>query len=671
MKYLFYTLFLVSTTFSYSQDHELGKVTLQELQEKVCPTDSSAVAAVLFNVGKTSFEYSGDDGFKIITEISTKIKIYKKEGYEFANHSERVYLGNNGNEKVDVSRAVTYNLVGDKIEKSKLNSDGEFDEKINKYWSQKKITMPNVKVGSIIEYKIKIISPYISNFPDWQFQSQIPVNYSEYTTYIPEYFTYNVHQKGYYNLEVSKNGKPRTINYSYMPAIMPGMGANVSDGRRENRSLEFNESSIKYIAKNMPSLKDESFVNNINNYKTTIIHELSGTKYPNEPYQNFNTNWETVVKGVYENQSFGDELKKAGYFEKDLDVLLAGVTAQDERIGVVFNYVKSRMNWNEFYGIYCEDGVKKAYQDKTGNVAEINLMLTAMLRYAGFEANPILISTRSHGISLFPSKSAYNYVIAGVELNNQVVLMDATHKFSLPDILPIRVLNWFGRIIRKNGSSAEVDLIPKLNSKDIVNIMATITNNGEVNGKIRNQYFDYDAFLFRQTNNPISKESYIEKLEKRYQGLEIGEYAVQNSNDLSLPIIENYDFTTTNAVEIIGDKMYVSPFLIFALTENPFKQEKREYPIDFVYPDQDKYSVSLTIPEGYVVETMPQPKAVAMPDNLANFKYMISNNGKQIQMLYTNDNNQAIVGSEYYEELKSFYKEIVDKQTEKIVLKKG
>jgi hypothetical protein len=249
--------------------------------------------------------------------------------------------------------------------------------------------------------------------------------------------------------------------------------------------------------------------------------------------------------------------------------------------------------------------------------------------------------------------------------------MDATHKFSLPDILPIRVLNWFGRIIRKNGSSAEVDLIPKLNSKDIVNIMATITNNGEVNGKIRNQYFDYDAFLFRQTNNPISKESYIEKLEKRYQGLEIGEYAVQNSNDLSLPIIENYDFTTTNAVEIIGDKMYVSPFLIFALTENPFKQEKREYPIDFVYPDQDKYSVSLTIPEGYVVETMPQPKAVAMPDNLANFKYMISNNGKQIQMLYTNDNNQAIVGSEYYEELKSFYKEIVDKQTEKIVLKKG
>jgi hypothetical protein len=213
--------------------------------------------------------------------------------------------------------------------------------------------------------------------------------------------------------------------------------------------------------------------------------------------------------------------------------------------------------------------------------------------------------------------------------------------------------------------------MPKSNSKDIVNIMATIKENGEVSGKIRDQYFDYNAFLFRQNNNSVSKESYIEKLEKRYQGLEVGEYAVQNSSDLSLPIIENYDFTTTNAVEIIGDKMYVSPFLVFAQTENPFKQEKREYPIDFVYPDQDKFSVSLTIPQGYVVESLPQSKALAMPDNLASFKYIISNTGNQIQLLYTHDTNQAIIGSEYYEELKSFYKEIVEKQNEKIVLKKG
>jgi hypothetical protein len=63
----------------------------------------------------------------------------------------------------------------------------------------------------------------------------------------------------------------------------------------------------------------------------------------------------------------------------------------------------------------CNEGVKKAYKDKTGNVAEINLMLTAMLRYAGLNANPVLVSTRSNGIAIFPNRTAFNYVIAAVE----------------------------------------------------------------------------------------------------------------------------------------------------------------------------------------------------------------------------------------------------------------
>ncbi|HNP32127.1 MAG TPA: DUF3857 domain-containing protein [Flavobacterium sp.] len=669
MRKIIIAICVLMTSLSISQNHELGKVTIEELKEKACPSDTSAAAAVLFNVGRTYFEYSGDDGFRIITEINTKIKIYKKEGYEYANHTERAYIGGNSSEKIDVSKAVTYNLVGDKIEKTKLGSDGEFDEKVNKFWNRKKITMPNVKVGSIIEYRIVITSPYISNFPDWEFQKDIPVNYSEYTTFIPEYFVYNVHSKGYFTPKNEKSSKGRTINYSYSEGTVPILSRTTNSGVI-NTSMNFQENVVKYTLENIPALKDEGYVNNIKNYQAKLIHELSMTKYPHSPIKSYATDWESVVKGIYNNDDFGTELNKTGYFEKDIDAVLNGVTAPEERIATIFNYVKNRMNFTEFQSIYCDDGVKKAYQDKKGNAAEINLMLTAMLRYAGVQANPVIISTRSNEISLFPSKSAYNYVISGVELNNQIVLFDATSKYSLPNILPIRDLNWFGRIIRKDGTSEGIDLMPTSNSKDVVSIMASINEKGEVTGKIRDQYFDYNAFMFRVNNNAIAKESYVEKLEKRHEGLEIGEYNVQNNTDLSQPIIENYDFTSNNSVEIIGDKMYVSPFLFFAMKENPFKQETREYPIDFIYPDQSKFNISLTIPAGYVVETLPQPKAVSMPENLGSFKYIISNNGSQIQLLYTHDTNQAIIGTEYYEALKNFYKEIVDKQTEKIVLKK-
>jgi len=145
---------------------------------------------------------------------------------------------------------------------------------------------------------------------------------------------------------------------------------------------------------------------------------------------------------------------------------------------------------------------------------------------------------------------------------------------------------------------------------------------------------------------------------------------VLNKTDLSKPIVENYSFIHNNAVEKIGDKMYFSPMVFYADTKNIFTQEKRDYPIDFIFPHQDKYNVSFTIPEGYTVETSPQSKSVAMVDDIGSFKYLISNNGNQFQIVYTLDVNQAIVGSEYYDVLKNFFKEIVDRHSEKIVLKK-
>lgn len=667
MRKVFTATILFLGMLGYSQNHDLGKVTIEELKEKVCPTDTSAVAAVLFNVGEVKFDFSESEGsFDIHTKVITKIKIYKKEGYDWANKAVNYYIDGNLKEKLYFKNAVTYNLVDGKIEKSKLKSDGEFDEKVNRYWNRKKITLPNVKEGSIIEFEYDLTSENIGSLTDWEFQLSIPVVYSEFKTYVPEYYFYKTQMKGFFPPKVTVE----KTNKSILLTTKARSSGTVTRTSFSNDKFEYAETKTTYVLNNLPALKDEEFVNNIKNYTASIEHELTAIQYPNSPYKSLSTDWESVVNGIYKNDDFGAELAKTGYFEKDIDVLLAGITVPEEKLATIFTYVKSRMNWNEYSGYSCNDGVKKAYQDKKGNIAEINLMLTAMLRYAGFEANPVLISTRSNGISLFPSKSAYNCVITGVELNNQVVLLDATNKFTIPDILPIRDLNWFGRIIRKNGSSAEIDLMPKSNSKEVISIMGSINEKGEVTGKIRDQYFDYNAYMFRQNNNDIAKDSYIEKLEKRHPGLEIGEYSVQNSTDLALPIIENYDFTATNAVETIGDKMYVSPFLFLAMTENPFKQETREYPIDFVYPNQDKYNISITIPDGYVIETLPQPKAVALPENLGSFKYNISNNGKQIQLLYLQDTNQAIISSEYYEALKNFYKEIVDKQTEKVVLKK-
>lgn len=636
--------FLLISVSANAQKFKLGKVTEQELLEKTHPTDTSASAAILYRKGKSYFEINGGY-WNLVTEVETRIKIYKKEGYEYATEEVGYYSGGR-TLKVFFTDAYTYNLVDGKIEKTKLKSDGKFEEKVNEDYTIEKITMPNVKEGSVIEYKYVINSPYFTFFRDWYFQYSIPVNDIEYEVAIPTYFEYNRYLAGYTPVEQSEL-KTRS-----------GFGSG------------FQENFITYSAKNVKALKTESYVNNIRNYMSILKHELAVIRLPNSNPEFYADNWESVANKIYDHKDFGKELKLSSYFQDDVEALVKATPNNEDKVEAIFNYVKNRMAWNEENSYYCDRGVKKAYADKVGNTAEINLMLVAMLRYAGFNANPVLVSTRSHGVALYPNRSAYNYVVAGVLIGEEQVLFDATSKYTLPGILPIRALNWNGRLIRENGTTHEIDLMPKINSKEIIQVFAQMDAEGKVTGKARDQYYDYNAFRFRENYLEMSKDTYLESMEKRYTGIEIDDYETLHDKDLSKPLVEEYSFVHNGLADIIGDRIYINPMLYFRRTENPFKQEVREYPVDFVYPHQDKYMISITIPEGYEIEFAPEPVALAMEQNIGSFKYNINAKKNIIQLSVAFDINYANISQDYYTTLKSFYQKLIEKQNEKIILKK-
>ena len=660
-------LFLIIFSNSNAQKFDLGKVSLAELQEKEHPKDPSAVAAILFKKGNVTFEYDQNAGFFTVTEVKTRIKIYKKEGYEWANQEVNYYADSNINEKVSISDAITYNVVDGKIEKTKLKSDGEFVEKISKYWSRKKITMPNVKEGSVLEFRYTIRSPRYGSLSDWSFQTSIPVNYSEYNTYVPEYFTYNSNQKGFFSPKVIVEKKTNSI---MLTSKEREISRGVSHSTYSTDKIDYIETHTAYLAENLPAIKEEAFVNNMDNYTSSVSYELSMTKFPNATLEYYSTDWESVTKTIYEYSDFGPELNKTGYFEDDISKLIAGINTPIEQIATIFNYVKTSVKWNDYTGYSCNDGVKTAYKNKTGNVAEINLMLTAMLRFAGLNANPVLVSTRSNGIAHFPSRNAFNYVIAAVETPEGLILLDATEIYSVPNVLPLRDLNWFGRLIRKDGTSSQVDLMPKTLSKEMVNMNIDLKTDGSVDGKTRIQLTNHQALGFRKSILVLDKDNYIEKLETSNNNIEISDYSRENDLDLSKPIVEKYSFKDNKSVEIINDKIYISPMLFLGAKENPFKQEVREYPIDFGYPTEEKFNINIKIPEGYVVESMPKGVSLTTGENIGLFKYIIANPEGSVQIVITTDINSAIVSADFYEVLKDFFQQMIDKQNEKIVLKK-
>ncbi|WP_308990706.1 DUF3857 domain-containing protein [Mariniflexile litorale] len=653
---------------SFAQNFSFGKVSKQELEEKFNPLDSFANAAYLHKYRRTYFQYDQEKGFVVVTEIFERIKIYTQEGFDYTTKKVSLYKSNRDQEEFSNLKAYTYNLIEGKIINEKLGKDGIFESELNKYLNQVKFTMPNIKVGSIIEYKYRVESPFIANIDDFVFQHDIPIHSLEASFEAPEYYNFKLLTKGFLSVipkvEV-RHGKITIMEKERSDGFSGPVKTTFSSS-----NLDFKKNVTSYSLTNVSALKEEPYVNNINNYCSAISYELSYVKYPQSPIKYYSTTWEDVVKTIFQSPSFDIELGKTGYFEEDIDALINSTSDPIMRASLIYNHVKHRVKWNGYYGKYTDGGVRKAYKDQVGNDAEINLMLTAMLRYAGLNANPVLVSTRHNGIPLFPTLDGYNYVVSAIETSNGVILLDATSKYSTPNILPIRTLNWEGRIVRDDKSSSTISLYPKEKSKNIVTIIANLKQNGNLEGAIRIAKTNYSAMTYREQYLETDKSQYLEKLENEYGGMEIDEFEVKNEMDLSNPVMESFKFTLEGQVDVIADKLYFSPLFFLKTKENPFKLEKREFPVDFGYSSSSRYMISVDLPEGYRVEVIPESVILALPDNLGAFKYNISVIGSKIQLVIDAEMNQAIISPIYYEALKEYFSKMIEKEAEQIVLTK-
>lgn len=673
-KSLLLILLFVSTAFTaIAQEFELGEVTIEELKEESNQIDPSASAAILYKTGTTYFDIDKNGNWLIVTDVSVRLKIYNKDGYDYATVEVPFYTGSSRDQRESVifKEGWTYNLEGGKIDKSKLKREGKFTEEINDIWSIEKITLPAVKEGSVIEYRYIKKSPYIRTIPTWYFQEEIPINSIHYTLEIPQYFIYNRILSPYMPVEEDVNTERVTKEYS-SNGRKSGYGQVNTTIRSQMGSVSYYVHRKKYMVRNVSPLKDESFVDNIDNYRSYVKHELAKTNFPNDFEKNYATDWTTVVKSIYNDEDFGRELNKSDYFEDDIKNLLKDNKSGDDAVTAIYKYVQNRMTYNDKYGYECRKGVEKAYEEKTGNAAEINLMLVAMLRYAGFNANPVLLSTRDNGHVAFVNRNEFNYVVAGLESQDNVLFLDATTKKAAPGLLPVRALNIIGRVVRDNLSSEQVSLIPSIVSIKNNTVLASIDEQGNIEGQVRRQYFDYNAFMYRIVYGNIDEEEYLIKQEKKLDDIEISDYTVENRKDnYSDPVVEKFSFVGDGIADVVGDKIYISPMLFFSITENPFKLEERNYPVDFVFPSQDKHTINLNIPEGYVIESVPDSMQIMIEGNVCTFTFKIGARGNMIQVVASENVNVSRINPEYYKQLKDFYSNIVKKQGEKIVLKKA
>jgi len=663
--YLFVFLFISFQLLAQKPNiPKFGKELEEHLNMSMCPIDSSAEAFVIFDNGKSKINYNDSKGsFEVEINRHSRIKILTKDGLDRANFSVLLYKGSGGKERITNIKGYTYNLVNGEIERTELSRKSQFIDEYSDRLDIVKFTMPQVREGSVIEFSYTAISDFTYNLHPWEFQDEIPTLLSNYVVEMPEYFSYNHRTTGYENIQVGTSEGMETVTIR----IRDDKGAVAGTDQLKYKLKMFN-----YFGVNIPKLKDEPYVDNLENYLSAVNFELQSVKFPYTMTTQFATSWENINKELLEDENFGRQLSGNRFMAEDIARALTDVTEPMLQIQAIFTMIQSKIKWNEQYRLFTKKSIKKAYQEGFGNSSEVNLCLVAALREAGFESFPIALSTRSNGMIHFweVSMSKFNHVIAGVFINDQIIPMDATHTFSSPGILPLECLNGNARIIDKEWSDW-IDFNPKWVSKNEYSAEMFLPGNGDLEGSIQLKNHHYTAV---SSHNMIIGDNDYSKLEaslvSSYQNAAIDSLVVEKTLLPYPQMTTRLHIIIPEAVVYAGDLIYLSPGKLISWKTNPFSASERKLPVNFPYPFLDNYSLAFEIPQGYTVQEVPKNTLINLLNGKVAYQYSLSKKNNQLIVNVRLSITQTLFISDEYQDLRSFFDQVVSKNDEKIIFRK-
>jgi transglutaminase-like putative cysteine protease len=674
MKKLFVLVLVYSavqtTLLSQEKEFDVGKIKPEELAINVCPIDSNAGAWIIGEYGTVDYRYSQTEGFLLYYNHKVRIKILKNTEFDQASFAIPIYQFSYNWEKIDID-GYTYNLEAGKVVKSKLTKDSRFEESVNKNKKNIKITLPNVREGSVIDLEYTITSPYVWEVRDWFFQQDIPVLYSKFVANFPQYYTFKKFLNGFINVDI----KQEQINTSFTYTEKERSDGLATSTQYYTGQVDYTLYRTTYIARNVEPFKEEPYLSSARNYISLLEYELESVQYPHDIPHYYSKNWETINKELMEDEDFGLLLNRSGFVKDTVQKLTGNLTDPMAKAQAVYVYLRDNLKWNGSKRYYASNSLKKAFDTKTGNSAEINLLLTVMLREAGIKADPVILSTRDNGIALisYPIINKFNYVISAAKIDGKTYLMDATNPYIPFGMLPERCLNGQGRIISQTASET-VDLVPSTNYfKTAIAQMKLNPENGDLTGSMKIYCKGYAAANDR-TNiaESKSKDDYIKQMQDKSPGLSIESYNFYGLDSLDIPLQKILGQVTINsATTAAGDIITLNPMLFEQTTKNPFKLDQRKYPVDYTYPYDQTFVFILDIPEGYVVDELPVSGAISMPDNAARYMYSVNSTNGKIQLTSKFSIKKTLYNEDEYPQLKEFYNQIVAKNAQLVVLKKG
>lgn len=648
---IFASFFISDIAWSQGHGFPFGEVNYNDLNAKPLAEDTSAVAMVLSEFGEAYFDPENNITF----EYHIKIKILRERGLEESNFTIPLYKFDFYNvDKLLEVRASSFASTTSGIQENKMDSRDVYTEDVSEHVILKKFAIPNVQVGNVIEVQYRLQSPYIFNFKGWEFQSHLPKLHSEYWAIIPANYLYNIALKGFLKLDMQDAERVRDCF---------SIGGSSADCSR-----------LKFAMDSIPAFVEEEYMTAPVNFIASLNFELVEIRKFSGTVDKITKEWRDVEEELRQSKNFGAQLKRGK------DVLGDGpgqlvLQQQDplKKAEAIYVLIRDHYKWNGRYNKYSEDGIKKAYESGEGNAGDINLSLVAALRYAGLEADPVLLSTRDNGFvtELYPVLSDFNYVVARVMIDDKIYLLDATDSFIPFGVLPIRCLNGKGRVIGDRKTDW-LPLAPEVKKATTTYINAQMQKDGSIKGKMKCSYIGYAGIERRKEIYGFEDMAeYKKDIEQQLKIATISEFEISNTESLAEPLSEKMSIEIEAPGMMGGNRFMFNPFIFHRWKKNPFRSSERLYPVDFGAPIIERFVFTIDLPKNISITNLPEDLALALPNE--GGRYLLSTTVKDGKLLISSslNINRILYTSEEYHFLKELFNRIVQAQNTDIIFEKN
>ena len=177
---------------------------------------------------------------------------------------------------------------------------------------------------------------------------------------------------------------------------------------------------------------------------------------------------------------------------KQTNDIIAGLTSPEEKLAAIYHWVATSIVWSGKNRLYADKEVNDVLESKTGSNAEISFLLLSMLKSAGIQADPVILSTRDNGKiqDTYPIESQFNYVLAQATIGSQNFLIDATDPVRPMSLLPPKVLNVKGLVVNSDSIKWVQLSTQKRELKSSISSIK-VHEDGSISGTLEDSYAEY------------------------------------------------------------------------------------------------------------------------------------------------------------------------------------